>query len=202
MGSLLPIFLESFSMDSKLDKALCEKYPKIFCNRHSSPQETLMCFGFECGDGWYTILNNLCRAIQRRVDSSRRSRCAALKYNRALKRAISLNDASPLVKYFCGDKPVSDWDIKSAKEQLRKETYRVVNDACPQVVAVQVKEKFGGLRFYYQGGDDYVYGLVTFAEMMSESTCEVCGDAGKSRGGPWVVTACDKHAKDKGTHQI
>jgi hypothetical protein len=34
----------------------------------------------------------------------------------------------------------------------------------PQVVATQVKEKFGTLRFYYDGGDDYIDGLVSMAE--------------------------------------
>ncbi len=188
-------------MDSKLDKALCEKYPKIFCNRHSSLQETLMCFGFECGDGWYTILNRLCTAIQSHINSSRRSRCAALKYNRALKQAITLNDTSPLVKYFSAGVKVGKSTIKMAEDDLKKKIYRAVPDSCPQVVAVQVKEKFGGLRFYYDGGDQYVYGLVSFAEIMSESTCEVCGDAGKSRGGPWVVTLCDKHAASNGVEQ-
>jgi hypothetical protein len=44
-----------------------------------------------------------------------------------------------------------------------------------QVVVAQVKEKFGGLRFYYDGGDEYVDGLVSMAEMWAERTCEVCG---------------------------
>tara|TARA_B100000900_G_scaffold407158_1_gene419377 strand:- start:186 stop:476 length:291 start_codon:yes stop_codon:yes gene_type:complete len=39
-------------------------------------------------------------------------------------------------------------------------------DACPFYV-VQIKEKFGGLRFYYEGGDKYVEGLVTMAESYS-----------------------------------
>lgn len=36
-----------------------------------------------------------------------------------------------------------------------------------QVVAEQVKEKFGTLRFYYRGGDEFVSGLVSMAEGMS-----------------------------------
>ncbi len=68
----------------------------------------------------------------------------------------------------------------------------------PQVVATQIKEKFAGLRFYYDGGDDYICGLVTMAELMSEQTCEVCGDKGKiyTRRG-WHVTLCEKHAKER-----
>lgn len=66
-----------------------------------------------------------------------------------------------------------------------------------QVVATQVKEKFGGLRFYYDGGDDYIRGLTTMAESMSEVTCETCGAPGKQRGGGWVYTACDAHTLPK-----
>lgn len=61
----------------------------------------------------------------------------------------------------------------------------------PQVVAVQVKEKFGGLRFYAIGGDDVVDGLIRFAEGLSESICEVCGstnDVGCTNG--WLLTIC------------
>jgi hypothetical protein len=61
---------------------------------------------------------------------------------------------------------------------------------------VQVKEKFGGLRFYYNGGDDYIRGLASMAESMSTSTCEECGAPGKQRGRSWIYTACDAHAKE------
>lgn len=61
------------------------------------------------------------------------------------------------------------------------------------VVVQQIKEKFGGLRFYYQGGDDYVRGLVTMAEEWADQTCETCGDPGIRRSGGWIRTLCDKH---------
>ena len=63
----------------------------------------------------------------------------------------------------------------------------------PQVVAAQIKEKFGGLRFYYDGGDDKVSGMVTMAESWADSTCEVCGVPGTRRDGGWIRTLCDKH---------
>jgi hypothetical protein len=67
----------------------------------------------------------------------------------------------------------------------------------PQVVADQVKEKFGGLRFYYHGGDDYIHGLVSMAESWAENTCEECGLLGKVRHGGWIKTLCDKHEEDR-----
>ena len=39
-------------------------------------------------------------------------------------------------------------------------------DACPFYV-VQVKEKFGGLRFYVEGGDEYIQGLIAMSEAYS-----------------------------------
>lgn len=56
----------------------------------------------------------------------------------------------------------------------------------------QVKEKFGGLRIYFSGGDDYVDGLVSMAEEYSYKICEVCGNSGKPNKGGWISTLCDK----------
>ena len=66
-------------------------------------------------------------------------------------------------------------------------------DDCPQVVVAQIKEKFGGLRFYYDGGDEYISGLVTMAEAWASHACEECGAPGTSRGGGWIKTLCDTH---------
>lgn len=56
----------------------------------------------------------------------------------------------------------------------------------------QIKEKFGGLRVYFSGGDDYVEGLVSMAECWSYKTCETCGERGQPTKGGWVITLCDK----------
>lgn len=56
----------------------------------------------------------------------------------------------------------------------------------------QVKEKYGGLRVYFNGGDDYVDGLISMAENMSYKICETCGNPGKPNEGGWIVTLCDK----------
>lgn len=65
----------------------------------------------------------------------------------------------------------------------------------PQVTVAQIKEKFGGLRFYYDGGDEQIYGMVRMAESWASVTCEQCGNVGKSRGGrgEWIRTLCDAH---------
>ena len=73
-------------------------------------------------------------------------------------------------------------------------------DEIHQPVAAQVKEKFGGLRFYVDNADDYTSGVIALAESMSYRTCEDCGVPGKQTGRGWIRTLCDacnKSPKDK-----
>jgi len=135
-------------MNKKLDQKLVENYPKIFQDRYEDMRKTAMCWGFCCGDGWYSLIDTLCANIQSHIDHQN-------KFNK--------NDA-----------PI------------------------PQLIAVQVKEKFGTLRFYYHGGDEYISGLVSMAESLSASICEECGNKGKIRNGGWVRTLCDHHAQELG----
>jgi hypothetical protein len=55
----------------------------------------------------------------------------------------------------------------------------------------QIKEKFGTMRFYFIGGDDYIAGAVHLAECLSSLICEDCGAPGKTRAGSWIRTLCD-----------
>lgn len=61
--------------------------------------------------------------------------------------------------------------------------------ALPTVM--QVKEKFGTLRFYLYGTDLYTQGLVSMAEAVSSVICEDCGAVGEGRDGSWLRTLCD-----------
>lgn len=60
-----------------------------------------------------------------------------------------------------------------------------------EIQAVQVKEKYGTLRFYVNYSDDYVDGLIDMAETMSAVTCETCGSPGKINSGGWRMVRCD-----------
>ena len=61
----------------------------------------------------------------------------------------------------------------------------------PSFHFVQIKEKFGTLRLYHDGGDSYCDGVVDMAEAMSAVTCERCGAPGKPNDGGWISTLCD-----------
>jgi len=132
-------------MRKELDEALCAKYPEIFRDRNGDMRETAMCWGFDCGDGWYNIIDGVCALVENHNSNQK------------------LNNL-PKVEF----------------------------------VATQVKEKYGTLRFYYYGGDNYIDGVVAMAEFLSGVTCETCGAPGKTRGSGWVRTLCDEHAKEQG----
>lgn len=128
-------------MKKELQDALYAKYPKIFRQKYLSMQETCMCWGIDCGDGWYSLLDNLCRQLQ------------------------SMTDNNPHLP-----------------------------DIFPQIEAVQVKEKYGTLRFYVQGSSDWQDGVISFAEHISGTICDECGKPGETNtDGGWLATRCEEH---------
>lgn len=129
-------------MSPECDKLLCEKYPLIFKDRDGTIMETCMAWGFECGDGWFGIVESLCKEIQQHVD----------------------------------------WKSRNLSDEEKQNL---------QVVASQVKEKFGTLRFYYYGGDDAIEGMVRMAEAFSRKICEDCGMPGQLRMNGWHRTTCN-----------
>jgi len=120
-------------MSPELQEQLYNKYPKIFVDKDKSMQETCMCWGIEAPDDWYDIIDTLCHALT---------------YTYSTYIDIDKVDAEHL-----GIKPVRHND----------EDCYVYSLYCPQVIADQVKEKYGTLRFYYrlEYNDDIKYLLQT-----------------------------------------
>ena len=118
-------------MNDENTKRLFDKYPSLYADHTRSPMESLMCFGFECGDGWYAIIDALSATVAQ---------------------------------------------------------------VSPECRAVQVKEKFGTLRFYTATSDSAVDAAVQMAGEMSARTCEECGSTkGASTRGlrkGWLRTLC------------
>ena len=57
----------------------------------------------------------------------------------------------------------------------------------------QIKEKFGGLRFYVGDATPEMYALICAAEDASLKTCEHCGAPGKLDKTGWWKTVCPEH---------
>jgi hypothetical protein len=76
------------------------------------------------------------------------------------------------------------------EEQYIKEYYKEYKP----LKIVQIKEKFGCLRIYFKGGNDFMKGIIRLAESLSSDICEKCGEKGKLRTSDgYHYTACEKH---------
>jgi len=124
-------------MNKELARKLYLDFPELYKDRFKPCSESLMCFGFEHGDGWFELVYKLSEDLM--VISSK-----------------------------LGIEPP---------------------------VAVQVKEKFGTLRFYVDGYHEAIGERIEQAELESGRICEVCGNEGKQRNQGWVRTLCDRHAE-------
>jgi hypothetical protein len=63
-----------------------------------------------------------------------------------------------------------------------------------QFEVLQVKEKFGGLRFYVNcRRNEAIRQRIGIAADESFHTCEVCGQPGTLREERWIKTLCDEH---------
>lgn len=170
-------------MSPELDKKLCEEFPSIFRNRDGDMRKTCMCWGFECGDGWYNIIRGLCLSLTYNYETSK-----DLKLDGRVKPENMKYDDPDFDSYF--------WRHTGAG----------------LVIADQVKEKYGTLRFYYRmewseqdqkmaelypntaaviaaEQRNYVEGIMCMAETMSAITCEETGLIGELHiSGGWYRT--------------
>lgn len=65
------------------------------------------------------------------------------------------------------------------------------------IYAIQVKEKFGSLRFYMSYHDDFIEGAIALAEEQSGKICEICGEHGTIENlGGWLKAVCPKHYQE------
>lgn len=83
--------------------------------------------------------------------------------------------------------------------------YPLIKDLINELIALgwdkritQVKEKFGGLRFYIETYSEEYQKVISKYESLSYKTCEKCGNDGTNRKiNNWLCTLCDDHAKEK-----
>jgi len=192
-------------MRQELDKKLCAKYPKIFVNRHSDMRTTAMCWGFECGDGWYLLIDRLCSNLQWNTDMNNKDYVIK---NPKLRKLVPFLER--LIQSIPGrynfDRKRQLNPLLHIRGYLINLLYRwkkrldytyIESDRYPQIVASQVKEKYGGLRFYVEGASHRQYAVISFAESLSYHICEKCGstkNVGQTQG--WITTLCEDCGKD------
>lgn len=145
-------------------------------------QHTCLCWGFDCGVGWFPIIWQLSLAIE---DELKLTKFKWMFRSLLVKFALYWNKLMwKQPKFMCRNITALG---KYPRFILRVDYGFGVS---------QVKEKYGTLRFYCSS-TDRIDQLVNLAERCSALTCETCGKYGKMRGHSWLYVACDKHTKEQ-----
>ena len=186
-------------MKTELQEKLLKNYPeffrtdrKIYFGEKSTKEEVKelldqkdivlpIQFGFECGNGWFMLLDELMSDIQNHIENVNRwCKRGQHKYKMLETWSYNLRIRSGHKQQF--RKKLGEWLEKNAPKRYLPPIYIQID---------QVKEKYGGLRFYYTGGDHTIDGMVSLAESLSYKICEDCGstkDIGYTKG--WIATMC------------
>ena len=174
-------------MKEELDKKLVKAFPLLYADRHASMQTSAMCWGFP-GDGWFELIWGLSSKLEPIIQ-----KFIADNPNLICSNCECRKDKHYASKTKSPGKCLAIHIDPSSKEEPPG-NYR----ACfcgtytgnyPR--ASQVKEKFGGLRFYMTTGSREIRDLIGKAEKLSFQTCEECGEPGKGRSGRLITTLCD-----------
>ena len=184
-------------MKTELQQKILNKYPEFFTSDRKIyiGEEPVMTevqkllnqkeivlpiqFGINCGDGWYMLLDELMAEIKNHISNENRNRANEFKYKWMwkLQRYFRIHFRKKIFE------KIAEWIYKRAPRGPRP----------PISVQIdQIKEKFGGLRFYYSGGDKNIFGMTCLAESLSYKICESCGttqNIGITKG--WLYTVCE-----------
>ena len=169
-------------MNEHLDQQLCATYPEIFQDRHASMDRTAMCWGFACGDGWYALIDGLCAYLMGPVKQAR----------------DDVRHAELALQF---PEKQTKWSRSFyTPEKLAEYRAKLTELEAHIPIAVQVKEKFGTLRFYVDHCTDEQSAVIHFAELLSARMCEVCGatQTAKTYREGWHRTLCDTCAEKDG----
>lgn len=150
-------------MSPDLDKTLCAKYPLIFKNRHASPMESCFAFGFECGDGWYGVIDAMCEALT---------------YTYTIGLELEGEDVKKFGKDFITVTP-PQVICDQCKEKFGTLRFYHHTELDPQIQELAESGKYPDLRAILDRYHNFFGGIVHMAEVLSGRTCEVTGLPGE-----------------------
>lgn len=180
-------------MKPELENKLIKRFPMIFADRYADMSRSCMVWGMECGDGWYDIIYLACLGIEEEYKKmyplyKRLYHRIAFEFIPRWNRLISKQPGWMMITKY--------WN----RPNEEKKSYKVKRFYLHMpywAKASQIKEKYGTLRFYLNFGTDKMHEYASYAEYLSESTCEECGKQGKLITNGWFYTACDEHTKEQ-----
>lgn len=171
----------SFFMHKELEDTLIQKYPSLFQNRDKAPTESLMCFGCECGDGWFGILDNLFGYLTHLRES--------LATDLKIKTELTTAENGGYVEFRCPQIVLDQ--VKEKYGTLRVYWHFDLTEV--DAVRSEALEEDNVNRTLGRYADT-VENAIDFSEYLSSKTCEVTGKPGKLYSNGWCVTLCEEEA--------
>ena len=159
-------------MKDELDAKLVKNHPSLLKNRYGDMRHTCMCWGFECGDGWYDILERLFTKLDK------------IAPERVVIDQVKEKFGGLRVYYTYIGKETW-W------EAVPGTFYNYVRSLLPNKISNPTIKflKYIGLKGPY----DRVHDAVWKAEAESYKTCEWCGKSGEQSGiSGWIRTLCNE----------
>ena len=99
-------------MRKELQEKLYESYPILYSERNMDMRNSLMCFGFCCGSGWYDILDRLSKKIEGYNHTAKKPKQI---------RAVQVKEKLGTLRFYCG--PTTDevdgW-IRDAEQETAR----------------------------------------------------------------------------------
>jgi hypothetical protein len=180
-------------MKQELDDQLCREFPNLYADRYASMQQTCMCWGFEISDGWFSIIYNLSAKLEKLIVEYKE------KHKDDMRCMFCTRKESEHTKFYTftedGNTTIPIHDIvafSSANPVSPEKVFECNNFSASFPRASQVKEKYGGLRFYMTSFTDEMDALINEAESQCYSLCEDCGKTGElCTDGGWYRTLCE-----------
>lgn len=130
---------------------------------------------------------------QKLIEAGPKLFCTIQAEQEKMQNAISGKPTSPFMPIAFGFECGDGWFdlLLECVTSLEAEINNLPEKHQSGIVATQVKEKYGTLRFYLSSETDTMAAIICKAEMRSALTCEHCGKPGKRRGEHWISTLCE-----------
>jgi hypothetical protein len=196
---------------------LVERYPTLFPKDEQGNPIQPSC-GIWCPVGWENLVDDLCKALtsyccMQQVYTEKYKPIRIVKewfYKKIFTKVFNpiYNKFNPYKKQIFSTAAqrakfqeeskfkMGIWNCLNKIRKIFYPYYKWDISPVPPVTIDQIKEKFGQLRFYYDGGDTKVAGMVSFAEYLSASICQNTGNRGSlCKRGSWYATLSPEEAE-------
>lgn len=165
-----------YRVNKTLEKELVERYPTLYQDYGGDPKQICMSRGFEHGDGWFRIIEELSAKLD---TIARKCEITII--------ADQVKEKFGTLRFYYG---VSG--LERVLELEENAEIRVVESETKAVLTMTIRSKSPKVEKIYQE----IHSAIKDAEELTRKTCMFCGNAGSLRTKLYWHVSCDKCEKE------